>query len=360
MIKNIKIDGSGDAVDINTALYDFLNDLDTGSIPATEELTVNLLDAGPYAVGYLSYYVTRLVQSKITIKADASVWHQAAIVSTDATWFEWNTIFTDSYLNLEIRGCELNAAGILLRNHDQDVLIKDCVSASTGVLAVSDEGQITVDHLVGSPLDVTIAGDQSTAARGLHGAGRTHDRPALVVTWSRLGHVRTNKPVNITNSNNCRTNNLGLSSYTETASYGAVTFFVDVLKIGSLIDNVFINFGGVTTPLMTIVDGGLYRRMVVGTLPGDVLPLDYADILVDSPSCEGFHAVSIDRNTISLAPYGIKIRGGGNVIVSNNVFKDISIAKIKRETCCGRLRLKGNRGSAIDIAGGCGVDCGPL
>ena len=357
MIKNIKIDGSGDAVDINAALYGFLIDLDTGSVPATEELTINLIDAGSYAVGYLSYYVTRLVQSKITIKAGASVWRQAAITSTDAIWFEWNTPFTDSYLNLEIRGCELDVSGTLLRNHDQDVLIKDCVSVNEGVLAVSNEGQITIDHLVGSPLDVTIAGDQTTAARGLHGAGRTHDRPALVVTWSRLGHVRTNKPVNITNSNNCRSSNLGLSSYTETASYGSAAFFVDVLKIGSFIDNVAINFGGVTSPLMTIVDGGLYRRMSISALGGGP---DYAAILVASPSCEGFHAVSIDRNGISQAPYGIRIQGGGNVIVSNNIFKNIGIAKIKRETCCGRLRLKGNRGSVISIAGGCGVDCGPL
>jgi len=359
MIKNIKIDGSGDAVDINTALYGFLLALDTGSVPDTEELTINLIDAGPYAVGYLSYYVTRLVQSKITIKAGASVWRQATIASTDAIWFEWNTPFTDSYLNLEIRGCGLDVAGTLLKNHDQDVLIRDCVSASTGFLALSDEGQITIDHLVGTPLNVTIEGDQTTAARGLHGAGRTHDRPALVVVWSRLGHVRTNKPVNITNSNNCRSNNLGLSSYTETSDYSGEEFFVNVLKIGSFFDNVAINFGGAIDPLMTIVDGGLYRRMVIGILPSDNVAPTYSAIVVKSPSCDGLHAVNIDRNIISRVPYGITIQGGGNVIVSNNTFKNIGLANVRRETCCGRLHMKGNRGGAIGMIGvGCNAtDC---
>lgn len=353
MIKNIKIDGSGDAPNINTAILDFFQALDAYSIPADETLTVVLLDAGDYGVNYLSYYVNRLVQTRITIVA--TTWNTAIDMGT-AVWLEWNTPLLGSYVDLEISGCTLKVDGSLLISHDQDVLIKDCRTLGTGFLVVSENGQTTLDRVIGDPLDLTIAGDPNTAARGANGGGMTFDRPALVMTHSRLGTLRTNKPVNITKCDSCTTKETGLGRYIETASYGGSP---STVKAGSFLDNVNINYGGQTGPLMTIVDGGLYRRISVKTLLGDTIAPNYALVEVASAN---LNMIAIDRLKLQGAPYGIKIMNGGIIDVTNSIFTDISISKIKNETCPfnGRLKLSGNRGDSITLINGCSVDCGPV
>jgi hypothetical protein len=361
MIKNIKIDGTGDALNINTAILGFFTALDAHTIPATETLTIFLVDVGEYEVEYLSYYVSRLVQTKITIVAPANRWQQAIIKMTDPVWLEWNTPLVGSYLNLEIKGCVLEAHGTLLRNHDQDVSIMNCPATGVGTLAESENGQITLDHVLGSPLGLIISGDPLTAARGVDGGDLTIDRPALVMTYSRLGVLQSNKPVQITNCYNCHAKNLGLNRYVETASYGlGVIPFTDIRKIGSLLDGVAINFGGQTQPLMTLVDGGLYRRVIITTEPTDIVAADYALILVSDPQ---LHMVCIDRCQLSGAPFGIKIQGGFGVInVTNNIFKNIGIAKVRSESCpsSNRVVMYGNRGDAVSLINGCASDCGPV
>ncbi len=357
MITHVKANGTGDVPNINTAILNFFQALDAYTIPANETLTVVLMDVGVYPVNYLSYNVSRSVQTKITIVPAPSARQQVTISQGVPLWLEWNTMLAGSYVNMEITDCILDVHGVFLSNHDQDVSIKNCPTLGNGILIHSENGQITLDRVFGTPLDLTIAGDVNTAARGANGGGPTFDRYALVMTYSRLRVLSTNKPVHITKCINCNVSGVfGLSRYIETADYGGPA---TALKIGSLLDGVFINFGGQSEPLMTLVDGGFYHRLIVGTLTGDTISASYAPILITSAN---LHFISIDRCTINGAPYGIKIRGGGIIDITSNVFKNISIAKIKNESCpfAGRLRIRDNRGPSAVLVGGCAVDCGPV
>ena len=145
--------------------------------------------------------------------------------------------------------------------------VEGVLTAGGATLVHGGEGQTVINDLhslSGAPYDITYdLGDDALAANG------TLDEFALIVTRARLGVVKTNKPVRITQS--C-VQDEGLDRYIETASGFAPTQREAWTKIGSLLDEVRFPFGegaSLGPPMMILRDGGLYRRLLFDPLLDD-------------------------------------------------------------------------------------------
>ena len=355
----ITSDTPGLFASLNNALVAAVTGLNSGFYPADSIFEVILDDIANFEVVPLTLTLARLVNARIDIIPAPSLWQQARIAPSSAQWLTLvNAV--PGQCKIRFYGVICSTAGVFVDSQTSDIEYNGCVMEGTGTFARMGEGQLTIHRTVGVPLDVVIDGDQATAALSADGLLPTLDRPSLVVTNSFVGAVRTTKPVQITD---CWTEGQGVASYEETIDLPLDDHSrASHVRIGSLLDRIRLKFIGLSDPLVTIRDGGLYRRLIMvgeGGLTAETEPT--ALIRIQKANKK---TVSIDRCLFGQCKSAIDIiEGAGEVRVTNNVFNDVSFAGVNLRVIpwTGWLTVANNRGSRRGgklVTSSC-LGCGP-
>ena len=330
----------GDFTDLNVCLNAIVNGLNSSFYAPTETFTVVLDDIVNYPVGIAELSIVPTVNTSILIIAGEGLWQKPRIAVTDGSWLE---ITANGQCSISVFGLILSCDGCFLEAETNDVLISGCITEGNGILVNAKEGQIQVSGVMGDPMDVIVVGDPLYAANSADGLSTTLDRPSLIASASRLGTIRVNKPVIITD---CGDHGRGIDRYEEITDYPLNDFHRKYYtRIGNYLDKIdFLTYGD-GSPLLTIRDGGLYRRMTLRGLGAGKANVLNTLVLVDGANKK---QVDFDRVYFGEADHAMTFtQAAGKVNITNSVFSNLNKSVIRNEVpdWDGWLTAFNNRGN---------------
>jgi hypothetical protein len=314
---NIQSDGLGDYPTIDQALAAIAAGLNSMSLPNdTYELllvdgyasTVNQPwrtdpagTTGLYVCQQTTFTITNpLIDATIVIRGSAGF---PAIRSSDPILVVLDMALNPGVrLQVEVRNVILAGGdpvfeGELVEHRFIDVLT-DHPAGGTLVRGSSIE-IIRVTPTAGVPVDVDCTLGDPTVASTF----------GLVVHTSRIGTVSSNCPASITD---CLDIDLGIARYEEVGGYTYPDARSAIRRIGSVVDRIRFHSLNDGFPVMTIRDGGLYRRLFIEDSVADPL------ILIEDL---GYRWVVIERCLLRGTGTGILIDGVlGEVTINDNLF----------------------------------------